>query len=794
MTPPEQPTPSWAPRPAALWAWLVFVLVALTLFYPMLTGQFLGGDDQVLAGYGFREFGAAYFRAHHAIPQWNPFLFGGLPFFGVIGHGDIFYPTAWLRWLVPTDLGMTLGFFVHLVIAGGAMYALLRGLRLSWTAAVVGGVAYELSGMVASQISPGHDGKLFVSALAPLAFLALLKAIRHHRLAAYGAFALVIGLAILSPQVQMAYYLMVASGLWTLWLVFYDPERAVERSPIRPMAMATLAVGLGIGISMIQMLPIFTHIAYTPRGAGGPSVGWDYAIGYSYHLKELPTLILPQFNGILENYWGANPIKLHTEYLGALVVILAILGIGPARRRGLLLGLGVIALLFFFVSIGADTPFYALWWHMPMMKSVRAAGMAFYLCALPICVWAALGTERLLRGEVHAALLWWPLGALAGFAFLGASGLLQGVAEGLAIPERMQFVVANADALRTGSVRLLLVLLVGGGAMLAIRAGRLRGMAAAAALVVVVAGDNWSILKHFATWLPPAPVTYASDQIIDTVRRDSLPYRVYDPSGDRMSGAAVYQGSVLMAHRVPTLFGYQGMESKYFDELFGTKNDWTNQLSPSLWNLYGVEYVTLNQDVPSLPGYHKVLGPVSFPNMIDRTRVGAGYLWQRDTAATWVRVVPGAVKAPEEKIAATVADPGYPVDAVALYPDTSSIPGAMASAAIPDPTAVTARLTDWEPGRMTVALDGSDTRTTYLLVAENWYPDWHATVDGQQVATHRANAAMLGVALPAGAKNVELVFDMASYHTGRWITLVALLGSLGLIGAGWWQRKRSVDA
>ncbi len=274
MTPPEQPTPSWAPKPAALWAWLVFALVALTLFTPMLTGQFLAGDDQVLAGYGFREFAAEYFRAHHAIPQWNPFLFGGLPFFGVIGHGDIFYPTAWLRWVVSTDLGMTLGFFVHLIIAGGAMYALLRGLKLSWTAAVVGGVAYELTGMVASQISPGHDGKLFVMALAPFVFLTLLRGIRHRRLGAFGWLAILVGLVFLSPQVQTAYYLLVGAGLWTLWLVFLDPERVTDRSPVTPMALALGGVLLGVGIAMIQLLPIFSYIQYTPRGQGGPSLGW----------------------------------------------------------------------------------------------------------------------------------------------------------------------------------------------------------------------------------------------------------------------------------------------------------------------------------------------------------------------------------------------------------------------------------------------------------------------------------------------------------------------------------------
>ena len=171
----------------------------------------LAGDDQLLAGFAFREFGATFFKEHGRIPEWNPYLFGGMPFIGGM-HGDIFYPTAWLRWLLPTDVGMTLGFFLHLVIAGGAMYALLRALGVSWVAAVVAGVGYELSGSLASMLRPGHDGKLFVAALAPLAFLALLRAIRHGQIAWYGGLALIIGLAMLSPHFQTTYYPSIGSG------------------------------------------------------------------------------------------------------------------------------------------------------------------------------------------------------------------------------------------------------------------------------------------------------------------------------------------------------------------------------------------------------------------------------------------------------------------------------------------------------------------------------------------------------------------------------------------------------
>ena len=97
----------------------------------------------------------------------------------------------------------------------------------------------------------------------------------------------------------------------------------------------------------------------------------------------------------------------------------------------------------------------------------------------------------------------------------------------------------------------------------------------------------------------------------------------------------------------------------------------------------------------------------------------------------------------------------------------------------PVPTTVKATLAKWQPGDMTVTLDGSDTRTTYLLVAENWYPDWQATVDGKATPTLRADGALLSVALPPGAREVALTFDVPQYHTGRMIMLVCCLESAG---------------
>jgi hypothetical protein len=758
-------------------AWLIFALAATTLMWPIFSGQFLAGDDQLIAGYAFRDFGATFFKDHGRIPEWNPYLFGGMPFIAAM-HGDIFYPTAWLRWLLPTDIGMTLGFYLHLVVAGGAMYALLRGLRLGWTAAVVGGVGYQLSGILASMLRPGHDGKLFVAALAPLAFLALIRAIRDGRLAGFGAFALVVGLAMLSPHYQMTYYLLVASALLTLWLTFGDRERSRPRTLVRDLGGAGVGAALGIGIGMIQGMPFLKYLPFSPRVEGGASSGWEYATQFAMPLDELASTILPQFNGMFELYWGSNFFKTHVEYLGVLIVILAILGLSLARRRGLLLGFGSIAVLFLLVSLGGHTPFYRLWYEvMPMMSKVRAAGMAFFLVALPVCVWAALGVERLQNGEITSRQLFTWLGVFAFIGLLGAMGGLQPFAEAFAPEQRRDVVLANAAALRMGSIRLLLVVLLGGGVLIAMQRRLLTGALAAAALILVVVGDNWSILKHYTSWVEAAAVTYAPDALTTAMTATPMPFRNYDGRSDgiREYNFGVYQGSWLMAERVPTVFGYHG------------KNVWEYQTSQTLWDLYAVNFITIGGEI-ELPGFSKVAGPVAFPSLTGR-RATAGFLYQRDTPAPWVRVVPNAVTVPEGQIIPTVVDPRFPVDQVALYPDTIAVPGAGGAEALRESSPVTASLTAWDAGTMTIRLDGTDQATNYLLVAENWVPGWEATVDGTPVPTLRANHAQLSVAIPSGAREVTLRYHTPGYGTGKLITWLSLLGAVGVIGMGIFQSR-----
>ena len=239
-----------APRLAGLWSALVYALATLWLGAPALAGKFLINihSDQYLAGYAFREFAAHTLRTTGSFPLWNPYIYGGLPYVAAM-HGDIFYPTFLLRMIMPTDVAMTVGFMVHIFLAGWFTYFFLRAWGLGFYPALLGGLAYMMGGPIASYVSPGHDGKLFVSALTPLALWMLVRGIRDGRLWAFGVFAFTTGLAVLSPHPQLLQYDLLLSGAFALFLAFSAGDRDARlprNTAYARLGLAAVAVAIGM--------------------------------------------------------------------------------------------------------------------------------------------------------------------------------------------------------------------------------------------------------------------------------------------------------------------------------------------------------------------------------------------------------------------------------------------------------------------------------------------------------------------------------------------------------------------
>lgn len=783
-------TESVTPRNAWLLALLTCVIGTMLLAYPALSGEFLVNmrSDQYQAGYSFREFGAQVLRATGGFALWNPYLFGGMPYVGAM-HGDIFYPTALMRMVMPTDVAMTWGLILHYMLAGFATWVFLRALGIGFFGSLVGAIAYMLSGWLGSYVSAGHDGKLFVGAMMPLAFLCVLRGVRDGRRWPWGALAIVVGLGLLSPHPQVMQYLLIAAGVFALYVAFGMGEASPARpDAIRRLGFALGAIILGFAISAIQYLPVMEYTPFSPR-SGGKEYAW--LTSYSFPPVELVNTLIPEFTGIFEKYWGPNGIHFHSEYVGAAVWLLTFAAFRSQVRTRLAVFLALFAGFFTLWAMGGFTPFYQIVYAIvPGSKFFRAPSTIFFVANFAIAALAGIGAQGLIERAPSRRFIIAAAATIGVTLLLGVSGMLAGMGESLALPGRESLAADNAGAVMTGTLRAMLFAALALGVAILRGRGKMSATAAGWAFVSVVLLDQVSVLRRYWQFSPPASKTFASDAAIDYVKKVTVgnPGRVLDlPASSATSVPRdVNLGkSGLMAHGIRQVMGYHGNELRRYQDLMGGDAEARNLGNPNFWQLANVRF--LYGDFASAPieGAKLVAGPA---------RDAAGsmvYLYELpgDNPAAWV--TPAMVKAADTVSLGTLMDPRFPVHSVAIFNDSANVTPAQLSAP-PAPLNLPVTISRYDAGAISLTLASPAPAGSALVVSENYYPGWSATVDGKPVTAARADYSLIGVPLPTGAKTVELRFASASYEKGKLITLAAIVAALLLwLGGGVLDRRKT---
>ncbi len=112
---------------------------------------------------------------------------------------------------------------------------------------------------------------------------------------------------------------------------------------------------------------------------------------------------------------------------------------------------------------------------------------------------------------------------------------------------------------------------------------------------------------------------------------------------------------------------------------------------------------------------------------------------------------------------------------------------------MPDPLSVSVSFEEWQAGLMKIRIVPAAPQSAYLVVSENWYPDWKATVDGVETPVVRGNVTLITVPVPEGAETVELSFESADYRRGKTVSFLSLgLVMLGLIVPSVMRKRASV--
>ena len=262
--------PLWLP--AAL-----FVGVTLWLFRAFVfSDQMLVGTDTLGGGYAARAFFAEAMREIQAIPRWAPMILGGTPFLEALSAGDALYPPS-LALLLAVEPHRALGWklVIHVALAGFLMFGWARSLGTSRAAALVAGLGYMVAPFFVSLVYPGHDGKMFVTALAPLLFWAVDRHFSQPRVRSFSAIALVVGFILLTTHFQMAYFLFGSIGAFAFfrtWQLWREGKKGGEEGAPSRGRVASLRFGLflaasvtGVGVAAVQFVPAVDYVFESSR-------------------------------------------------------------------------------------------------------------------------------------------------------------------------------------------------------------------------------------------------------------------------------------------------------------------------------------------------------------------------------------------------------------------------------------------------------------------------------------------------------------------------------------------------
>lgn len=815
--------PGWLP-------WALFLGLTVFLFRAFIfSDAMLYGSDTLAGGYAGRAIYARALAELGRIPGWVPQFLGGTPFVEALSGGDSFYPPSLLP-LILVEPYRALGWklVIHVAAAGFFMLLWVRALGASRAAALVAGTGYMLAPVFVGLVFAGHDGKMFVTALTPLVFWATERHFLRPGLTSFTWLALVIALVILTPHFQMAYFLFGATGLFAIFRSVQvlretgkeavpvvddnspDANAAGTRSGSRARAASRFGLFLAASIAGAliaggQLLPAIDYVtADSRRTATSEALDEDAALewssSWSLHPEEAFSLVIPEFAGAdisgtgtwADNtYWGRNPFKHNHEYAGLVLLLLAAIPFVGGPRRGLrwfFAGLAGTAVLF---ALGTHTPIWRVAYEvLPGIRLFRAPSQAAYLLAFSAATLAALGVDRIFAcvrdpelGRRVQRLVLAATGVLGAVALLAAAGVLTSLWTSVLYPgiteARRQTLAAALPYIGTGAWIAVFLAGVVTAAVWALRRAYVAPGIVLGTLVALVVMDAYRIDRvfiqtiDFERWAAPDANIQA---VLDREAGGSEPYRM-------LSFRNAGQDLMPALHGIELAGGHHPNDLARYRHLIGMVG------SGQPMNLYGSENIRRLLNVRYLLWPDLQMGSSPQGSVFSRTQLPDGRTYETvfvEPGLPRARLVGSAVVKSDDEAMPYMLSPEFDpaAEVVLAEPPPVDLPGAPVAGEV-----------DWVergPDRMRLAVRSS--APALLAIADNWYPAWHARVNGRDAPVLRAYHTLRAVPVPAGESEVELWYRSDVVARSFWLGFVILAGLLAANVVRVWSARRATGS
>lgn len=782
----------------------IIALFILPLFFYgrlLFSGAMMFGTDFIGAGgYAAHQFMAEYIRKHLTIAFWQPHILCGQPTVAAF-YGDLFYPTILLRLFLPVHIVWSWTFYLQTCLAGLGTYFFLKELKLNTVSAFLAGVAYMFSGSILTLAYAGHDGRLIGTSLMPLTMFFLTRGMNRRQIIWFTLTGMILALQLLSGHIQKVYYTGLILVAWFLFnLIRTIKEEKKAQTALILIGYFALTIVFAGALAAIQYLPIYSNLPYGARGA---ERGYEFATSWSMPIAETFDLLTPNFSGGLWNYWSKNPFKLHSEYLGILPLLFALLALYRSWRKPAVKFFFFTFIITLLMAWGGNTPFYRIpYYILPGLNKFRGPGMIFFIAGFSISSLSSYGINYLLTrsepAETRKGLRF--LLYAGGVLFLLFLFFLAARNAAVAIftpgPRLAQF-EANYPALTTGLLSTVIIWFIGTGLVFFVIRNRLNPLFFTIISTLLMTLDIgislklWDNNKGYIRTMPPPQEHFAPDEVVRFLKNDTSVYRVlplyYERSDD----------GELWLYNIHSTGGQMPNPLQTYQDFIGAGPSVmfqaNNLLNPNFMDLLNVKYIityNLPEDVSifdaqtqqiinhlklyfSQPQFNLVFTGTRYAIYENRNFLPRAFITPRYEV----------VKNKEELFSRLMQPDFNPSRTALLYEEPDiKISG--------DTFTGVAEIISYNANAIKVRANLS--KPGLLILSENYHPDWRITVDGKQAKLLQAFHTLRAIALPAGAHEIIFFYKSNYYRLGLILTLLAFCLSALIGGMSWINHRKKV--
>jgi len=725
------------------------------------------------------------------IPQWQPWVFSGMPTAEAFTSlSKLYFPEYLFKlFLLP---GMIIQ-LLHLLFAGIGGFLLLRHFKCSEWAAGLGATAFMITPYMVTMVVFGHGSQMMTAAYIPWIFWCTVRLWQNPNLLDVGWLAILLGFQLQRAHAQIAYYTWMLIGAYSLLMLINGIRNSEDRLNVgKGFGLFLLACVIGIGLSLLIYLPAMEYAPFSVRGGSvGGGADYSYATGWSFHPKEILTFFIPSafgFGG--QPYWGFMPFTDYPNYMGIIIVLLAVIGF--IQKRELFNWFLVITSgLALFISFGKHFGFvYDIFFNIfPYFNKFRVPHMILILLQFNIAVLAAFGLDELVKLKEGKIPKWfWGIASVIGLFTVGmvlGGSAVESAVRGSFSPPRIQDPRA-AQALNNLRWELwqkdAWMMILFSGAMISLIwlwINRKVSQTMILALIVSLAVIDIGIVNHRI--IQPSRSSgrgsqlisnravnrfFQEDEIIQFLNQDKSLYRIYPIGG-------LFGESRFAAFGLESVGGYHPAKLKDYNTFLSETG---NATALPVLRMLNVKYLISAQKINHPDLISVKTGELkSSRGNIPAEVLELSNLMPRAWFVSETETVPD--EAVWEKVIQSDFDP---------------LKTAYVNEQVNISTGSKIAITNFEKSVHRIVISTESDGDQFLVLSEVYYPlRWKAMLDGIEIKTHKVNGILRGIAVPAGNHTIEFIYDKSSFTKGLIFSFASFGLALGLIGFGYYRRKDS---